>query len=163
MSANARLAVRPRGCVGCTRKVNLASEADKQSTLPKRRRHQSGEDSVSLVYSVRVLPSECIVPVVTGPIGISKPRTLIDKARQDTKKIQHVWTGSSGSSGPAARRKTVPLGQNDLFRPRPTQSTQPHPSSVTLAQRSSSGPSTTHSSPATEAKIAPGRLYQRPM
>ncbi|QRW14439.1 hypothetical protein RhiLY_13438 [Ceratobasidium sp. AG-Ba] len=57
-----------------------------------------------------------------GSFGISKPRTLIDKARQDTKKIQNVWTGPSsvGASSQAdvPRRKLVPLGSDDLFRPR---------------------------------------------
>ncbi|KAF8609925.1 hypothetical protein BDV93DRAFT_482820 [Ceratobasidium sp. AG-I] len=97
-----------------------------------------------------------------GSFGISKPRTLIDKARQDTKKIQHVWTGPSGSSGPVARRKTVPLGQNDLFRPRPTQSVQPHPNSASLVKKSGSGSNASQSSSATENRVAAGRLQQKP-
>jgi len=96
-----------------------------------------------------------------GSFGISRPRTLIDKARQDTKKIQHVWTGPSGSSGPVARRKTVPLGQNGLFMPRPTQSTQLHPNSVNLAKKSSSGPNAAQPSPMVETRAASARLHQK--
>ncbi|ELU45013.1 hypothetical protein AG1IA_00968 [Rhizoctonia solani AG-1 IA] len=56
--------------------------------------------------------------------GISKPRTLIDKARQDTRRIQHVHVRNAGSSDqPIVQRKVVPLGTSDLIRPRPTQST----------------------------------------
>lgn len=155
-NANARLVIRPRGCVGCTKKVSRASEADKRSTPPKRR-HPSGEDSVCALYSFEVFPQH----PVTGSIGISKPRTLIDKARQDTKKIQHVWTGPSGSSGSIARRKTVPLGHSALFMPRPTQSTQLHPNSVNLAKKSSSGPNAAQPSPATETSAASVRLHQK--
>ncbi|KDN48964.1 hypothetical protein RSAG8_02317, partial [Rhizoctonia solani AG-8 WAC10335] len=56
-----------------------------------------------------------------GQIGIAKPRSLIDKARQDTRKIQHAHVRTTGPSvQPVAQRKVVPLGNVDLFRPRPT-------------------------------------------
>ncbi|KAG8766034.1 hypothetical protein FRC12_007128 [Ceratobasidium sp. 428] len=73
-----------------------------------------------------------------GSIGISKPRTLIAKARQDTKKIQHVWTASSGPSSPVVRRKVVPLGYDELFKSRPAQSTHSQPASTALARKGSS-------------------------
>ncbi|CAE6517152.1 unnamed protein product [Rhizoctonia solani] len=61
-----------------------------------------------------------------GQIGISKPRTLIDKARQDTKRIQHTHVRPSV---PPVQRKVVPLG-SDFFRPRPTQSTLSKPTAA---------------------------------
>ncbi|KAG8717272.1 hypothetical protein FRC09_014521 [Ceratobasidium sp. 395] len=73
-----------------------------------------------------------------GSIGISKPRTLIAKARQDTKKIQHVWTASSGPSSPVVRRKVVPLGYDELFKSRPVQSAHSQPASTALARKGSS-------------------------
>ncbi|KAG9102165.1 hypothetical protein FS749_014944 [Ceratobasidium sp. UAMH 11750] len=86
-----------------------------------------------------------------GSIGVSKPRTLIAKARQDTKKIQ-LWTASSGPSSPVARRKVVPLGYNDLFKPRPSPSTHLQPASTALARKGSSGSN----------DVGSTRLHQRP-
>ncbi|KAJ1309558.1 hypothetical protein OPQ81_006331 [Rhizoctonia solani] len=78
-----------------------------------------------------------------GQIGISKPRTLMDKARQDTRKIQHAHVRITGSSAqPVAQRKVVPLGNADPFRPRPTQSTLPKPTVAPGVNRGNSGPST---------------------
>ncbi|CEL51613.1 Elongin-A OS=Schizosaccharomyces pombe (strain 972 / ATCC 24843) GN=pof4 PE=1 SV=3 [Rhizoctonia solani AG-1 IB] len=78
-----------------------------------------------------------------GQIGISKPRTLIDKARQDTRRIQHVHIRNAGSSDqPIVQRKVVPLGNPVLFRPRPTQSTTlPKPPVASGAKRGNLGPS----------------------
>ncbi|KAB5595663.1 hypothetical protein CTheo_901 [Ceratobasidium theobromae] len=82
-----------------------------------------------------------------GHIGISKPRTLMDKARQDTRRIQHVWNGSSGSSGqPVAQRKVIPLGKLDLFGERPTQSALPKAVS-TATKRGNLGPVAGHPPP----------------
>ncbi|KAG8743892.1 hypothetical protein FRC10_011182 [Ceratobasidium sp. 414] len=80
-----------------------------------------------------------------GSMGVSKPRTLIAKARQDTKKIQ-LWTAASGPSSPAARRKV--LGYGD----RPSPAALPQPSSTALARKGSSasndmGSTRTHQRP----------------
>ncbi|KAG9124743.1 hypothetical protein FRC07_010407 [Ceratobasidium sp. 392] len=116
--------------------------------------YQQGESSKrdrQTLYTTKAPPPKRgrFVPVPTGrhswsvvthpgSIGISKPRTLIAKARQDTKKIQHVWTAPSGPSSPVVRRKVVPLGYDDLFKSRPTQSSHSQPVSTALARKGSS-------------------------
>ncbi|KAL5635394.1 hypothetical protein ACGC1H_004249 [Rhizoctonia solani] len=77
-----------------------------------------------------------------GQIGISKPRSLIDKARQDTRRIQHTHVRTPGPSAqPVAQRKVVPLGNAVLFRPRPTQSTLLKPAVTPDTKRGNTGPS----------------------